>query len=115
MRPMLATPTDRVPGGEEWLHEVKWDGVRILLDARSERVRFRLDNSGLAPNGVGQDRSTPVVLTANYEPNPAVSLTGFVGAEFNGSLKLENATGTVISHQSYDTAPIAGFAFRLRF
>lgn len=91
------------------------DSFNISLSARSERVRFRLNNSGLAPNGVGQDRSTPVVLTANYEPNPAVSLTGFVGAEFNGSLKLENATGTVISHQSYDTAPIAGFAFRLRF
>lgn len=78
-------------------------------------MRFRLNNNGLVPNGVGQDRRTPVVLIANYEPNPAVSLTGFVGAEFNGSLKLETAAGAVISHQSYDTAPIAGFAFRMRF
>jgi bifunctional non-homologous end joining protein LigD len=32
MRPMLATPTTSVPTGPEWLHEVKWDGMRILAD-----------------------------------------------------------------------------------
>jgi bifunctional non-homologous end joining protein LigD len=32
--PMLATATKAVPSGEEWLHEVKWDGVRVLLDVR---------------------------------------------------------------------------------
>ncbi|XBB68174.1 non-homologous end-joining DNA ligase [Nocardioides sp. WV_118_6] len=28
--PMLATPGTHVPLGEEWCHEVKWDGVRAL-------------------------------------------------------------------------------------
>ncbi|WP_232677529.1 non-homologous end-joining DNA ligase [Nocardioides sp. R-C-SC26] len=28
--PMLATKGDHVPGGAEWSHEVKWDGVRVL-------------------------------------------------------------------------------------
>jgi bifunctional non-homologous end joining protein LigD len=28
--PMLATPGTHVPPGEEWAHEVKWDGVRAL-------------------------------------------------------------------------------------
>ncbi len=32
MRPMLATKGDVVPTGDEWSHEVKWDGVRILAD-----------------------------------------------------------------------------------
>lgn len=31
MRPMLATSGDHVPAGEEWRHEVKWDGVRALV------------------------------------------------------------------------------------
>jgi bifunctional non-homologous end joining protein LigD len=31
MRPMLATKGSVVPGGGEWLHEVKWDGVRVLV------------------------------------------------------------------------------------
>jgi bifunctional non-homologous end joining protein LigD len=32
MRPMLATRGTRVPTGDEWLHEVKWDGVRVLVE-----------------------------------------------------------------------------------
>ena len=28
--PMLATPGTHVPTGEQWTHEVKWDGVRAL-------------------------------------------------------------------------------------
>ena len=37
MRPMLATPTPtpgQPPSGPEWLHEVKWDGVRALAETR---------------------------------------------------------------------------------
>ncbi|MDQ6524402.1 non-homologous end-joining DNA ligase [Nocardioides sp. LHD-245] len=30
LRPMLATPGTHVPRGEEWCHEVKWDGVRAI-------------------------------------------------------------------------------------
>lgn len=32
MRPMLASPTTVIPDGDEWLHEVKWDGMRVLAD-----------------------------------------------------------------------------------
>ena len=31
---MLATLTESVPTGAEWVHEVKWDGMRILADAK---------------------------------------------------------------------------------
>ena len=34
VRPMLASKADRVPTGAQWLHEVKWDGVRVLVDVR---------------------------------------------------------------------------------
>jgi bifunctional non-homologous end joining protein LigD len=30
-RPMLATLADAVPDGDEWLHEVKWDGYRAIV------------------------------------------------------------------------------------
>jgi bifunctional non-homologous end joining protein LigD len=39
MRPMLATRGDHVPTGGEWTHEVKWDGMRVLVDTR-DRVRL---------------------------------------------------------------------------
>lgn len=40
MRPMLATKGDRVPTGDEWTHEVKWDGMRVLVTADAGVVRL---------------------------------------------------------------------------
>jgi bifunctional non-homologous end joining protein LigD len=41
---MLATKTDHVPTGAQWLHEVKWDGVRVLVDVRDGVVRMTSRN-----------------------------------------------------------------------
>src|SRR5919112_2739335 len=38
MRPMLATRGRVVPTGPSWLHEVKWDGMRVLVSVRDGRV-----------------------------------------------------------------------------
>jgi bifunctional non-homologous end joining protein LigD len=40
MRPMLATRGTHVPSGEEWQHEVKWDGMRVLVDVRRGATRI---------------------------------------------------------------------------
>ncbi|SFA73587.1 bifunctional non-homologous end joining protein LigD [Nocardioides alpinus] len=39
---MLATKGDVVPTGDEWSHEVKWDGVRMLADVADGAERARL-------------------------------------------------------------------------
>ncbi|WP_110239297.1 non-homologous end-joining DNA ligase [Nocardioides gilvus] len=44
MRPMLATRGDRVPSGDEWCHEVKWDGMRVLVEVNAGRVRLTSRN-----------------------------------------------------------------------
>jgi bifunctional non-homologous end joining protein LigD len=41
---MLATRGTQVPMGEEWLHEVKWDGVRALTDVRDGTLRMTSRN-----------------------------------------------------------------------
>jgi bifunctional non-homologous end joining protein LigD len=38
--PMLATKGDHVPRGAEWTHEVKWDGMRVLVDRTADRMRI---------------------------------------------------------------------------
>ena len=38
MRPMLATRGRAVPTGPGWLHEVKWDGMRVLVAVRDGKV-----------------------------------------------------------------------------
>jgi bifunctional non-homologous end joining protein LigD len=40
MRPMLATKGTHVPRGADWLHEVKWDGMRVLVEVVGGRVRI---------------------------------------------------------------------------
>lgn len=37
---MLASSTDRVPAGDAWAHEVKWDGMRVLADVREGALRL---------------------------------------------------------------------------
>lgn len=37
---MLATKGTTIPTGAEWVHEVKWDGMRILAHTDRERVRL---------------------------------------------------------------------------
>ena len=37
---MLATPTSRVPAGDEWVHEVKWDGMRVLAAVHEGAVHL---------------------------------------------------------------------------
>lgn len=39
MLPMLAVRGDRIPGGSAWVHEVKWDGVRALIEVRADELR----------------------------------------------------------------------------
>ncbi len=46
MRPMLATPAPgsaadpRVPGGADWAHEVKWDGIRLIASVQAGTLRL---------------------------------------------------------------------------
>jgi bifunctional non-homologous end joining protein LigD len=44
MKPMLATVADGIPAGPEWVHEVKWDGMRILADVSAAGLRLTSRN-----------------------------------------------------------------------
>lgn len=40
MRPMLASRGTTVPSGPGWIHEVKWDGMRVLAEVAGGRLRL---------------------------------------------------------------------------
>ena len=46
IEPMMATLADRPPRGDEWIFEVKWDGVRAIAFVEHEEVRLQ-SRSGL--------------------------------------------------------------------
>src|SRR5215475_5719926 len=41
VEPMKAAMTDRPPRGEDWLFEIKWDGVRAIAFIENEEVRLQ--------------------------------------------------------------------------
>jgi bifunctional non-homologous end joining protein LigD len=65
MRPMLATTGTHVPAGDDWVHEVKWDGIRLLGERYADgsiRLTTRNENDAtpawpeIVPRaGVGRD------------------------------------------------------------
>ena len=44
MRPMLASAGTVIPGGPDWVHEIKWDGMRVLVDVADGRLRLSSRN-----------------------------------------------------------------------
>jgi bifunctional non-homologous end joining protein LigD len=39
--PQLPSATDRVPTGDDWLHEIKFDGYRMLVEIRAGKAKLR--------------------------------------------------------------------------
>lgn len=57
-KPQLATPRDAPPAGEGWLHEVKWDGYRMLADLVDGRAALR------SRNGLDWSADFPAIVRA---------------------------------------------------
>ena len=96
----------------DWAASDKWS---VSLGGRYEKNRFRLDDRGVAPGGVGQETATPIFLAVTRKLGRVGSLSGVVGVELNGSLRLEDADGELIQRTDADTASFAGATFDLRF
>jgi hypothetical protein len=85
------------------------------LTAGYEQSRFALDQQEGRVAQVGEDSSAPLLLVANYSPWPMTTLTAVVGAEFGGSLSLEDGRGQKLAETDVDTAMVIGLSFQSRF
>lgn len=95
-----------------WRPSERWG---LALGARYEKARFRLDDQGIAPGGVGQETSVPVYLGATRSFSRHLSLSLIAGVEFGGELRLEDEKGRLIDKTDFDTAPFGGATLDLRF
>jgi hypothetical protein len=91
------------------------DDWTLGLGARSEDARFRLDDRGRAPGGVGEDEGLPVYATATWRPVPMAEISAIGGVKLGGSLRLEDAAGRFVAQEDYDPAPFLGLSGSLRF
>jgi len=95
-----------------WEASDKW---RLSLGGRYEKLRFRLDKDGVAPDGVGEDRSFPILAGVTYRFTPKIQASLIGGVELGGKLKLDDENGNEVIEESYDTAGFVGFTFRFRY
>jgi len=96
----------------KWEASDKW---AVSLGGRYDKLRFRLDDEGMAPNGVGQDRAFPIFcgVSYNFSQHSQISLLG--GVDLGGELRLEDEQGGLIVEEDYEPVPFAGMAFSFRF
>ena len=90
----------------------KW---QMGLTGRWEKTRFALDGSADQPGGIGEDQSLPLLLSMSYSTWPRTSVSAIVGAEFEGSLRKEDANGKLIAKSDLETAAVLGLVFNSQF
>jgi len=96
----------------DWTPTDRWE---VSLGARYEKFRFRLDDDGLAADGIGQETSIPVYLGATRRFGPNLSVSLVAGVEFDGELRLEDANGDLLDRTNFDSAPFGAATLDLRF
>ncbi len=95
-----------------WAPNQNWS---FGISGRYEKLRFRLNDDGPAPKGIGDDRSFPLLggITYSFSRDAQVSILG--GVELGGKLRLENENGQLITEEDHDPVPVLGVSFRFRF
>lgn len=77
--------------------------------------RFRLDDKGPAPDGVGEQSGVPLFARIAYKFGPRFKLDFYAGAIVAGQLAVEDSKGDLLAVDDHDTAPIAALTFAARF
>jgi hypothetical protein len=100
-----------VTGGAAAAGEVAYrvaDPVEIGLALLFNQRRFRLDDSGPAPKGVGEDSVMPLRLRVGWDITQQISVNVFGGVALAGEVQLDDRSGSKLRRQDYDPAPYAG-------
>jgi hypothetical protein len=113
----LTTHTATNAAGDSAIELVyDWGGGFETAIGGSYRFRrFRLDDSGIAPEGVGQHTSMPIWLRFTYHFSPNFSINAYGGAVFAGELQLRDSGGSLIGKEDYDPAGLVGISGSIRF
>jgi hypothetical protein len=109
-----AGPEGIVGVGLELVYEIS-DAWEAGFGGRYEYRRYRLDGSGTAPDGIGEETSFPLWGRISYTFNENFGLDLFLGVGLAGELKLENSSGVRLADADYDPAFTVGLVGRVQF
>lgn len=76
--------------------------------------RFRMDDEGIVPGGIGQETGLPVQISATYTLSPTSTITGYAGVVLSGEIELEQRDGGK-SFDDYDPMGLFGVTASFRF
>ena len=102
------------PAGLELAYKLD-DNWETALGAGHRSSRFRLDQNGTTPGGIGENSSLPVYARISRKLGSVLHLDLYGGAAFNGKMKLQDNNGNDISSINYQTSPIMGVNLRAGF
>jgi hypothetical protein len=102
------------PAGLELAYRLseKWE---VAAGGAYRSLRFRLDNSGVAPNGIGEMESTVGYARLTYRMGRDLKLDLYGGAAFNGKMRIADRNGNELGSDDFDTAPMAALSLTLQF
>lgn len=101
----------RGPGLQlRWRQSPEW---QFAFGGRYEKQRFRLDDAGVAPDGIGEDSSVRLFAQAQYQVSNSVVLSLVGGVSTGGELRLEDRNGDKLARSDIDTAPFFGATLRI--
>jgi bifunctional non-homologous end joining protein LigD len=117
IEPMKATIAERVPRGDEWLFEIKWDGVRAVAFLDNEEVRLQ------ARSGLRCERQYPELAVLPHHVAASRAILDGEIAVLNAKgvsqfhliqPRIANSDPNTIAHLVRST-PVVYFAFDLLY
>lgn len=85
------------------------------LGAAYRSYRFRLEEDGPIPNGIGEYKTVPVFARISYKFTPQIRIDVYGGANFINKIYIEDHNGDEIFRTKTDISPLIGLTFMARF
>lgn len=110
--PLRAGPTG--PAGLELIYAAAtdWD---LGFGSAYRSIRFRLDDQGIAPRGVGEVRGVPAWIRLSRSLGPDIKANLYGGAVFGGRLSIEDERGGRLGAESFSPAAFAALTVTAKF
>jgi len=90
----------------------QWD---IGVGGALRSSRFRLDNNGPIPNGIGEYTRFPLFARLSYKPVPEVTVAFYGGLSLYNRLRVEDRHGDELYESGQDVAPLIGGSISGKF
>lgn len=101
------------PAGLELSYRIS-DRWEIAAGAAYRSYRFRLDDSGVAPDGIGEVDSTVGYARLTYRMGRDFQLDLYGGSSFSGKIRIADSNGNELRADDFKTAPMMALSLMLQ-